>query len=69
MIASELGVSSAPATPCSARAAISVSIVGASAQSDERTPKPRDAEREDAPLAVDVPQRAADQDQRAEREQ
>ena len=39
MIASELGVSSAPAAPCSARAAISVSEVGATAQASESTPK------------------------------
>ena len=38
MTASELGVSSAPAAPCRARAAISTSIVGASAQATERTP-------------------------------
>jgi hypothetical protein len=39
MIASELGVRSAPAHPCSARAPISVSDVGARAQASERTPK------------------------------
>ena len=38
MIASELGVSSAPAAPCSARAAISTSIEGATAQASESTP-------------------------------
>ncbi len=38
MIASELGVSSAPAAPCSARAAISTSIVGATAHASESTP-------------------------------
>ncbi len=38
--ASALGVSSAPNTPCSARPATSTSIVGASAQSTETTPKP-----------------------------
>ena len=38
--ASEAGVSSALATPCSARAATSVSIVGATAQSSDATPKP-----------------------------
>ena len=69
MIASELGVSSAPAAPCSARAAISVPIVGATAQSERQHAERGDAEREDAPLAVDVAERAADQDQRAEREQ
>ena len=38
--ASELGVSSAPATPWSARAAISTPIEGASAHSSEAAPKP-----------------------------
>ena len=38
--ASALGVSSAPNTPCSARPAISTSIVGASAHSTDTTPKP-----------------------------
>ena len=38
--ASAAGVSSAPETPCSARAATSASIVGASAHSSEVTPKP-----------------------------
>ena len=38
--ASALGVSSAPNTPCSARPMISTSIVGASAQTSETTPKP-----------------------------
>ena len=45
--ASALGVSSAPNTPCSARAPTSTSIVGASAHSSDATPKPGDAERED----------------------
>ncbi len=35
-----LGVSSAPATPCRARAAINAPIVGASAHSSDATPKP-----------------------------
>ena len=39
MIASELGVTRAPAAPCNARAAIRTSIVGASAHTSERTPK------------------------------
>ena len=39
MIANELGVSNAPATPCSARAAIIVSTVGATAHASDRTPK------------------------------
>ncbi len=38
--ASELGTSSAPATPCSARAITSATIVGASAHASEATPKP-----------------------------
>ena len=37
--ASAAGVSAAPATPCSARASTSVSIVGASAHAMEGTPK------------------------------
>ena len=69
MIASELGVRSAPAAPCNARAAISTSIVGASAQASDMHAEARDADREDPPLAVDVPERASDQDQRPEREQ
>ena len=40
MTASALGVSSAPNTPCSARAATRTSMVGAAAQSMEATPKP-----------------------------
>ena len=40
MIASELGTSSAPAAPCTARAAMSTSTVGATAQMSEATPKP-----------------------------
>ena len=40
MSASEAGTSSAPATPCSARIAISTSALGASAHSSEVTPKP-----------------------------
>ena len=38
MIASELGVTSAAAAPCSARAPISTSIVGASAHAIDVTP-------------------------------
>ena len=40
MIASELGVSNAAAAPCSARAAISASIVGARAHATENMPNP-----------------------------
>ena len=38
MIANELGISNAAATPCSARAAISRPIVGARAHAKENTP-------------------------------
>ena len=54
MIASDDGVTSAAAAPWRARAAISVSIVGATAQATEKTPKPASPMREDAPLTVDV---------------
>ena len=67
--ASALGVSSAPKTPCSARPATSTSIDGASAQMTLTTPKPATPMREDPPLAVEVAERAADEDERAEREQ
>lgn len=40
MIASELGTSSAPAAPCSARAAMRTSTVGEIAQTSEAAPKP-----------------------------
>ena len=40
MIASELGTSSAPNAPCSARAAIKTAIDGATAHSSEAVPKP-----------------------------
>ena len=40
MIASELGTSSAPKPPCSARAAISSSMFGAIAQTSDAAPKP-----------------------------
>ena len=69
MTASALGVSSAPNTPCSARPAISTSMVGATAHSTETSAEAADADREHAPLAVEVAERAADQDQRAERQQ
>ena len=39
MTASELGTSSAPAAPCKPRAAINASLVGASAQATEKSPK------------------------------
>ena len=44
-------------------------MLGAIAHSSDTSPKPADADREHAPLAVQVAERAADQDQRAEREQ
>ena len=40
MIASELGVRSAPAAPCSARAAMRASIVGANAHASDSRPNP-----------------------------
>ena len=40
MMAKALGASSAPAMPCSARAAMSTVIEGASAHSSDVTPKP-----------------------------
>ena len=67
--ASALGVSSAPNTPCSARPATSTSIDGASAQSTRHDAEAADADREDPPLAVEVAERAGDEDQRAERQQ
>ena len=67
--ASALGVSSAPKTPCSARPATSTSIDGRQRAEDADDAEARDAEREDPPLAVEVAERAADEDQRAEREQ
>ena len=39
MIASELGVTSAPAAPCSPRATISTPMVGATAHTSDSTPK------------------------------
>ena len=68
MIASELGVTRAPAAPWSARAAINVSIVGATAR-DERGPERRNADREHTTFAVDVSERSTDQDQRRERQE
>ena len=62
------GVSSAPPTPCSARAAISVSTFGASPHSAEATREPDGADDEDPPPAEPVGQRAAEQDERGERQ-
>ncbi len=67
--ASELGTSSAPATPCIARAATSTPIDGASAQASDADAEARNTEREYPPLAEQVPERPPDQDQRAERQQ
>ena len=64
MIASELGVTRAPAAPCSARAAIR-KLDGRRDRAGQREhAERRDADGEDPPLAVDVAERAADQDQR-----
>ena len=68
MIASELGVSSAPAAPCSARAAISVPFVRRDRAEQRQHAERADPEHEHAPLPVDVPERAGDEDQRPERE-
>jgi hypothetical protein len=67
--ASELGTSSAPATPCSARAAPARRSTGDSAQAERGDAEAPHAEREDPPLAIQVPERASHQDQRAERQQ
>ncbi len=67
--ASELGTSSAPATPCSARAATSTPIDGADRAQQRGDAEARHADREHLPLAEQVAERPADQDQRAERQQ
>ena len=67
--ASDVGTSSAPAMPCSPRNTMSDVTPGAAAQSTDATPKARDPDREDPQLAEDVPQRATDEDERAEREE
>ena len=59
MIASELGVSSAPAAPCSARAAISVPLRRRDRAEQRQHAERGDPEHEHAPLAVDVAERAA----------
>ena len=69
MIASDAGVSSAPETPCSARASDQQLDGRRERAQQRRDAEARDAEREDAPLAVDVGERAGDEDQRGEREQ
>ena len=69
MTASALGVSSAPKTPCATRPATSTSTLGASAQTSDVRAEAEHAEAEDPPLAEDVAERAADEDERREREQ
>ena len=56
--ASELGTSSAPATPCSARITTSTPIVGETAHSQRGDPEARHPQREHPPLAEQIPQRA-----------
>ena len=68
MIASDDGVNSAAAAPWNARATINVSIVGADRAGDREDAEAGETDREDAPLSVDVAQRAADEDEGAERE-
>ena len=69
MIPSVAGTSSAPVTPCSPRARISSVAVGAGGAQQRGDAEPHDPEREHALAPVDVPERAADQQQRAQREQ
>ena len=67
--ASELGVSSAPAIPCNARNATSNADRWRDRAQQRRGAEAAHAEREHPPLPEDVAQRAAEQDQRAERQQ
>ena len=69
MSASALGVRSAPNAPCSARPAIRNSMRRRHGAQHGHDAEARDAEREHAPLTEDVAERAAHQDQRAERQQ
>ena len=69
MTASEEGTSSAPAMPCSARIAISTSTVGAIAHSTDASPKPASPIEKIFLPAHQVAERAADEQQRAERQQ
>ena len=69
MIASDAGTSSAPAHPCSARATISSSAVGASAHSTRRHAEAGQPDGEHLPPPEQVAERAADQQQRPERQQ
>ena len=68
-MASEAGVSSAPATPCAARATISEPSFHATRAEDRGDRERDDADHEDPLLPEQVAERAADEDQRAEREQ
>ena len=67
--ASALGASSAPKTPCATRPPTITSMLGASAHTSDVAPNPTQPDREDPPLAEDVAQRPADEDQRRERQQ
>ena len=69
IVASAAGVSSAPATPCSARAKISASALHASAHRSRGQPERAEADQEDPLAAEEVAERAADEDQRAERQE
>ena len=67
-IASDPGTSSAPATPCRARAPIRNSEVGAIAQSDRGDAEGDQADDEDPAAAELVAEAAADQQQRDQRQ-
>ena len=60
---------SAAAAPCKARAPMRTSIVGDSAHATEKIAECPEADREHTPLAVDVPDRATDEDERPECQQ
>ena len=66
--ASAAGVSSAPNTPCSARASDEQLDRRRQRAEERRDAEPAHAEDEHAPLAEQVAERAADQDQRAQRD-
>ena len=67
--ASPAGVSIAPATPWSPRARISVVPSGAAAQRIDVEPEADDPDQEQPARAEEVAERAADEEQRAERQQ
>ena len=67
-IVSVSGITIAPPRPCTARATLSASTVGASAAATEPSVKIADADREDAPAAEAVAERGAGQEQHGERE-